>query len=49
MKASEYGMDIKMFRVSAYAAYTHNLYERLLTSEGTWDDDISGLLNQIRA
>lgn len=49
LKAIDYEMDIKIFRVSAYAAYTHNLYERLLLQDQTWDDDISGLLSQIRS
>ncbi len=42
-------MDIKIYRVNAYAAYTHNLYQRLLRPDGTWDDDISGFLSQIRS
>jgi len=47
-RSREFEMDIKVYRVNAYAAYTHNLYERLLRPDQTWDDDISGLLSQIR-
>jgi len=46
-KAKEIDMEVKVFKANAYAAYTHNLYQRLLRDDGTWDDDISGLLSQI--
>ncbi|MHA1864385.1 MAG: hypothetical protein ACTSWA_11505 [Candidatus Thorarchaeota archaeon] len=42
-------LEVKVMRINAYAAYTHNLYERLLLPDGTWDDDISGFLSQIRS
>ena len=42
-------IDIKIMRINAFAAYTHNLYSRLLQKDGTWDDDISGFLSQIRS
>jgi len=48
-KAAEHGVDVKVLRVNAYAAYTHNLYQRLLLPDGIWDDDISGFLSQIRS
>jgi len=48
-KVSEYNIEMKGYRVTAYVDYLHNLHQRLLTSEGTWDDDISGLLSQIRS
>ncbi len=48
-RAKEHEMDIKIYRVNAFAAYTHNLYKRLLKPDGTWDDDISGFLSQIRS
>lgn len=48
-KVTEYNIKMKGYRVTAYVDYLHNLHQRLLTSEGTWDDDISGLLRQIRS
>jgi len=48
-KASEYDVIIKGYRVSAYAGYVSNLYQRLLLPDGTWDDDITGFLSQIRS
>ncbi len=47
-KVTDYNIKMKGYRVTAYVDYLHNLHQRLLTSEGTWDDDISGLLSQIR-
>ena len=49
LRAKEYDIDIKAKRVDAYAGYTNNLYSRLLKSDGTWDDDISNFLSQIRS
>ena len=48
-QAKESDLTITIKRADAYAGYTHNLYSRLLKSDGTWDDDISGLLSQIRS
>ncbi len=45
-EAAKNGIDIRSYRIDAYVGYQHNLYSRLLKSDGTWDDDISGLLNQ---
>ncbi len=47
-KASEVDMKVRCLRIDAYAGYQNNLYSRLLKSDGTWDDDISGLLSQMR-
>lgn len=47
--ANELDIDAKVMRIDAYTAYTHNLYSRLLLPDGTWDDDISGFLSQIRS
>jgi hypothetical protein len=47
-KASEHDVTIKCYRVSAYAGYVNNLYQRLLLPDGTWDDDVTGFLSQIR-
>ena len=48
-KASEYDMKVRCLRIDAFAGYQNNLYSRLLKSDQTWDDDISGLLSQIRS
>jgi hypothetical protein len=48
-KAREYNIQMKGYRVSAYAGYVNNLYQRLLLPDGSWDDDISGFLSQIRS
>jgi len=47
--AKENDLNITIKRADAYAGYTHNLYSRLLKSDGTWDDDVSGFLSQIRS
>lgn len=41
-------MTLRFSQISAYAGYRNNLYSRLLNHDGTWDDDLSGLLNQVR-
>jgi hypothetical protein len=46
--ADEADISIRAFQISAYAGYRNNLYSRLLKSDGTWDDDVSGLLSQVR-
>ncbi|MBY8997386.1 MAG: hypothetical protein KGD60_06625 [Candidatus Thorarchaeota archaeon] len=48
LKASESGITLRALPISAYIGYRNNLYQRLLKNDGTWDDDISGLLSQIR-
>jgi hypothetical protein len=47
-KSKKSNLAFKGFRMTAYVGYIHNLYQRLLKDDGTWDDDISGLLSQIR-
>ena len=46
-EVKDYDISMKAYRVFAYAGYVHNLYQRLRTPEGTWNDDTSGLLSQI--
>jgi hypothetical protein len=51
-KAIEYDLAMKGYRVTAYAGYIHNLYQRLLQPGGSddiWDSDVSGLLSQMRS
>jgi hypothetical protein len=45
--ANENDVSMKAYRVYAYAGFVHNLYQRLRRPDGTWDDDVSGLLSQI--
>lgn len=46
--ANENEIALKTYTISAYAAYRNSLYSRLLRSDGSWDDDVSGLLSQVR-
>jgi hypothetical protein len=46
--ANETDISLRAFQISAYAGYRNNLYSRLLRNDGTWDDDVSGLLSQVR-
>ncbi len=46
--ATENNVSLKTYPISAYAGYRNNLYSRLLKMDGTWDDDVSGLLSQVR-
>ena len=48
-EASKYNIKVRNHRIDAYVGYQNNLYSRLLKSDGTWDDDISGLLSQSRS
>ena len=47
--AAKYDTIVKSYRIDAYVGYLNNLYSRLLMSDGTWDEDISGLLSQSRS
>lgn len=44
----ERNIAIEVVPISAYISYRNNLYQRLLRDDGTWDDDLSGLLSQVR-
>ena len=46
--ADENDISIRASQISAYAGYRNNLYSRLLKPDGSWDDDVSGLLSQVR-
>ena len=48
-QAREMNLVMKGHTASAYAGYIHTLYQRLLRPDRTWNDDISGLLSQIRS
>lgn len=45
----EAGLDVSVWPVSSYVAYTNDLYSRLLLEDGRWDDDVSGLTSQSRS
>ncbi len=46
--ALENKIDLKAYPISAYIGYRNNLYQRLLREDGSWDDDVTGLLSQVR-
>ena len=46
--AKELDITLKVQPISAYTGYRNNLYSRLLKEDGMWDDDVSGLLSQVR-
>jgi hypothetical protein len=46
--ANEIGVSLKALPISAYVGYRNNLYSRLIKEDGSWDDDVSGLLSQVR-
>jgi len=45
----EHGLTIRCLRPTTFQSYTHNLYQRLLLKDGTWDDDVSAFLSQARS
>jgi len=47
-RAPECGIELRCMRVTSYRGYMDSLYQRLLKEDGTWDDDVSALLSQIR-
>ena len=46
--ASENGVSLQAYPISAYAGYRNNVYSRLMNNDGSWNDDVSGLLSQVR-
>jgi hypothetical protein len=46
VKESE--IALRALPISAYVGYRNNLYSRLIKDDGSWDDDVSGLLSQVR-
>ena len=47
-RAQEYGIKARCMPIMAYQGYLHNFYTRLLMEDGSWDDDVSAMLSQIR-
>jgi len=45
----DFGLNIRCMRPTIFQSYTHNLYQRLLKEDGTWDDDVSAFLSQARS
>lgn len=43
------GLNIRCMRPTIFKSYTHNLYQRLLKEDGTWDDNVSAFLSQARS
>ena len=48
-KGLEHGLTIRCLRPTTFHSYTHNLYQRLLKEDGTWDNDVSAFLSQARS
>ena len=46
---NENELQLRIMRPKALRSYTHNLYQRLLKEDGTWDDDVSAFLSQARS
>jgi len=47
-RAQEYGIKARCMPITAYQSYLHDFYTRLLMEDGSWDDDVSAMLSQIR-
>ena len=47
--ADSNGVKLRIMRPRAVRTYSHNLYQRLLKPDGTWDDDVSAFLSQARS
>ena len=47
--ADSNGVRLRIMRPRAVRTYSHNLYQRLLKPDGTWDDDVSAFLSQARS
>ena len=47
-KAAESDINLRCQRITSFRGYTYTLYQRLLKDDGTWDEDVSDLLSQIR-
>lgn len=45
----EQDLNIRCMRPTTFKSYTHNLYQRLLKEDGTWNDDASAFLSQARS
>ncbi|MFW9813940.1 MAG: hypothetical protein ACFFF9_15870 [Candidatus Thorarchaeota archaeon] len=46
--AKKIEISLDVLPITAYAGYRNNLYSRLRKEDGSWDDDVSGLLDQVR-
>jgi hypothetical protein len=42
-------MEIRVLRPLSFSTYYHDFYQRLLRTDGTWDDDVSAFLSQARS
>ncbi|MFX0108473.1 MAG: hypothetical protein ACFE7R_09335 [Candidatus Hodarchaeota archaeon] len=48
-EATNNDVNLSCHRALAFRSYTWDFYQRLLQDDGSWDDDISDILSQIRA
>lgn len=47
-KAKETDINLTARPISAYIGYRNNLYQRLRQADGSWNNDVSGIISQIR-
>jgi hypothetical protein len=48
-RGQEEGLAIRCLQPRALWNYTRTLYQRLLSDDGTWSDDVTGFLSQVRS
>ncbi len=46
-QAKECEINLTARPISAYIGYRNNLYQRLLQNDGSWNNDVSGILTQV--
>ena len=46
--SKEHDLSLNAYPISAYSGYRNNMYSRLLREDGMWDDDVTGLVDQVR-
>ena len=47
--AEETGLNVRCIIPEGYRLYNWDLFQRLLTADGSWDSDVSGLISQVRS
>ena len=46
--AASLGITLTCYRALTFRSYQWDFYQRILREDGTWDDDVSAMLSQIR-
>ena len=47
--AKESGITVKPYSVTGFRNYEGSLYQRIIKDDGTYDDDVSNFLSQIKS